>query len=65
MEKLLTIRTLAEKLGYSESYIKQRILTDESFPKPIKVIDKGAPRWLNSEIDSYLRSLSENDILEC
>ena len=58
-EKLLSIKDIADLVGYSLSHTKRYIITQPEFPKPIKLVPKGAPRWKHSDLLKYFDTRKE------
>lgn len=57
MEKLLTIKDLANMLSYSENTIK-RYVREGKMPKPSKIFSKNV--WKQSDIEHWLKEKGIN-----
>lgn len=49
-EQLLTITELAKLFSFSVAHTKRYIITQPDFPSPVRLTDKGTPRYKRSEI---------------
>lgn len=58
-DKLLSIKDIAELVGYSLVHTKRSIITQPDFPRPIKLVPKGSPRWKQSELLKYFDTRKE------
>ena len=56
-ERLLKIEDIAFKCAYSISHTKRAIITRPDFPKPVNVVNSGDPRWLESDVNNFLKEL--------
>lgn len=60
LEVLLTVKDLAEIFQMSEDHVKQRIVTQKDFPKPIRLTKNGYPRYKASEVQAFIDSRKED-----
>lgn len=60
LEVLLTVKDLAEIFQMSEEHVKQRIVTQKDFPKPIRLTKNGYPRYKASEVQAFIDSRKED-----
>lgn len=60
LEVLLTAKDLAEIFQMSEEHVKQRIVTQKDFPKPIRLTKNGYPRYKASEVQAFIDSRKED-----
>lgn len=60
LEVLLTTKDLAEIFQMSEDHVKQRIVTQKDFPKPIRLTKNGYPRYKASEVQAFIDSRKED-----
>ena len=62
--RLLTLRTVAQKLDRSPSAVYRLQLRDPRFPHPVKVPartpGKFTPAWIESEVDEYIALLQKD-----
>ena len=54
--RLLTIKDVAELIGFSQSWIKDGVKCGD-FPQPKKV--RGSTRWTTGQINDWLKELGE------
>ena len=60
LDPLLTVQDLAEIFQMSEDHVKQRIVTQKDFPKPIRLTKNGYPRYKASEVQAFIDSRKED-----
>lgn len=60
LDPLLTVQDLAEIFQMSKDHVKQRIVTQPDFPKPIRLTKDGYPRYIASEVQAFIDSRKEN-----
>lgn len=60
LDPLLTVQDLAEIFKMSEEHVKQRIVTQPDFPKPIRLTKNGYPRYKASEVQAFIDSRKED-----
>lgn len=52
--KLLSVKSIAEKLDCGTTYIEDLAREDESFPKPFLKRGRKFTRWKESDIDAWI-----------
>lgn len=60
LDPLLTVQDLAEIFKMSEEHVKQRIVTQKNFPKPVRLTKNGYPRYIASEVYAFIESCKED-----
>lgn len=53
-KKLLTIKDIADMFQMSIGHVKQRVVRQPDFPTPVKIMDRGQPRYIEDEILQFI-----------
>jgi predicted DNA-binding transcriptional regulator AlpA len=48
--------TIAERFKLTRKYVEERVVSQPTFPPPIPLTDGGRPRWIASEVISWVES---------
>ena len=62
MNNLLSTKDIAKFIGYSEKSVRERIVTNQTFPKPIRIpslvgnrLTSGCMRWEPEEVRQWIQ----------
>lgn len=48
--RLWTIADVADYVAMSKSHTAQKVVVQPDFPKPVRVLENGHPRWVSTEV---------------